>query len=413
MTKILYLVETSKNFPYFIVFLFAFYSNILSVSAQTSIRGTVFDKRDNEPIAGAAVLIKGEKTDAGTVTDIDGKFEINVPSLPATFVISYIGYRQEEVDIYEKPVNAIFIRLQENFNTLDEVVVIGYGTQKKINLTGAISTLGNKALANRPITNSTQALQGINGVYVNQVKGRPGADGATIRIRGVGTLNNNDPLVLVDGVEYPLSAVNPSDIESISVLKDAASAAIYGNRAANGVVLVKTKTGNRGKTQIDYNGYYGVQTATFYPNVVTNAIQYMEGKDLAMKNEGKPAEYGEALIEEYRQGTDPYIYPNTDWFAIMYQTAPVQEHNIRASGGSDKALYSISLGYLDQEGILLNTWAKKYTLNANISSNLTERLTISAGITGSFQNVRESAYTADEGNGEGGIMGLLYRGLPM
>ncbi|MDR0700003.1 MAG: TonB-dependent receptor [Tannerella sp.] len=413
MTKVLYLIGTSKKSLCFIVFLIAFYGSILSISAQTSIRGIVVDIRDNEPVTGAAVLIKGGKTDAGAVTDIDGKFEINAPSLPVTIVVSYIGYRQEEIDVYEQPSEAIFILLQESFNVLNEVVVIGYGTQKKINLTGAISTLGDKALTNRPITNSTQALHGINGVYVNQVKGRPGADGATIRIRGVGTLNDNAPLTLVDGMEYPLDAVNPNDIESISVLKDAASAAIYGNRAANGVVLVKTKTGSLGKTQIDYNGYYGVQTATFYPNVVTNAIQYMEGKDLALKNEGKPAEYGEALIEEYRQGTDPYIYPNTDWFDIMYRTAPIQEHNLRVSGGSDKALYSISLGYLDQDGILLNTWAEKYTLNANISSELTRRLTISAGITGSFNNVRESAYTADEGNGEGGIMGLLYRGLPM
>jgi TonB-linked SusC/RagA family outer membrane protein len=411
MTNLSHSAGLHKQIP---VFLSLFLMLLGSVTAfgQVSISGKVLDSNTEEALIGATVKVTADVT-TGTIADTDGNFTLTVPSLPASIEVSLIGYKKQELDIYElgKP---IVIYLVEDLNLLNEVVVIGYGTQKKVTLTGAISTLGAKELVNRPITNSTQALQGINGVYVNQIKGRPGADGATIRIRGVGTLNNNDPLVLVNGIEFPLSDINPNDIESISVLKDAASSAIYGNRAANGVVLVKTKTGSRSKTQIEYSGYFGVQQATFYPDAVTNAVQYMEGKDLALANEGKPAEYGEALINEYKAGTDPDIYPNTDWFGVMYKkNAPIQEHNIRVSGGNDKVLYALSLGYLDQSGILLNTWAKKYSLNANINASVTKRLDITANITGNYWNARESAYTADEGNGEGGIMGLLYRGLPM
>ncbi|MDR0845098.1 MAG: SusC/RagA family TonB-linked outer membrane protein, partial [Tannerella sp.] len=415
MAKLSIFIESAKRIWYFVLILFIFQGSIFFVNAQgnTVIHGKVIDERTGETLIGVSISLKGNTVSTGTVTDLDGAFNLPVSLLPATIEVSYIGYRSQEIDIYEAPKETVVISLAEYVNALNEVVVIGYGTQKKANLTGAISTLNNKELANRPITNSSQALQGINGVYVNQTKGRPGSDGATIRIRGIGTLNNNDPLVLVDGIEFPLKDVNPNDIESISVLKDAASAAIYGNRAANGVVLVKTKTGNRSKTQVEYNGYYGVQSANFYPKVVTNAIQYMEGKNLALKNEGKPAEYADDLIAEYKAGTDPDIYPNTDWFDIMYRNAAIQEHNVRLSGGGEKTLFSLSLSYLDQEGILQNTNANKYSFNANISTAVTKRLNVAVALTGTYWTARESAYTADEGNGEGGIMGLLYRGLPM
>ncbi len=296
---------------------------------------------------------------------------------------------------------------------MDQVIVVGYGTQKKVNLTGSIASLDQKVLANRPITNSTQALQNLPGVFTNQTKGRPGADAATIRIRGVSTLNNSNPLVLVDGIEFPLGDVNPNDIESISVLKDAASSSIYGNRAANGVILVKTKTGKRGAFRLDYNFYTGNQRATQFPDVVTNSVEYMEGKNRALANEGKPPESSQALIDEYKAGTDPFIYPNTNWFDEMFQTAPLQEHNLRLSGGSEKTAFSVSLGYLNQDGIMIQTSGKRYSLNTNVSSDITKNLKIGASVVGNFWTNRESAYTADEGNGEGGLMGLIYRGLPM
>jgi len=376
---------------------------------NSTLNGQVVDATTQDPIAGATLTLDG--TTHRATSDDDGKFNfVTGQKFPYTLIISYIGYKTQRQVVNNSPVE---IRLEPDLNQLEDVVVVGYGTQKKSVLTGSVATVDAKSLANRPITNATQALQGANGVYVNQNKGRPGAEGNTIRIRGVGTLNNNDPLVLVDGIEYPLSEVNPNDIDNISVLKDAASAAIYGNRAANGVILVTTKTGQKGQFQVDYNVYAGSQRATFKPDVVTDAIQYMEGKNRALANEGKPAEYGQDLLDEYRAGTDPYIYPNTNWFDVMYRDAPIQEHNLRLSGGGEKTTFSLSFGYLDQEGVLLASNAKKYALNSNIQSELTNWLKVGANIGGTFWNDRESAYTADEGNGEGGIMGLLYRGLPM
>jgi TonB-linked SusC/RagA family outer membrane protein len=376
---------------------------------NSSLSGRIVDAVTKLALPDAVVKIKG--TTHEVATDNQGRFAFKTgQKLPYTLVISFVGYQSIEYIANDPQVE---IGLQPANNQLNEVVVVGYGTQKKSTLTGSVSSVSSKQLANRPITNATQALQGANGVYVNQTKGRPGAEGNSIRIRGVGTLNNNDPLVLVDGVEFPLSDVNPNDIETISVLKDAASSAIYGNRAANGVILVKTKTGQKGKLQVDYNVYGGAQTATFYPKVVTNAIEYMEGKNRALANEGKPAEYAQSLIDEYRAGTDPYIYSNTDWFDVMYRNAAIQEHNLRLAGGNEKTTFSLSFGYLDQDGVLLNTNANKYSLNANINSTVNSRLKVGFSYTGTYWYSRESAYSSDEGNGEGGIMGLLYRALPM
>ncbi len=373
-----------------------------------SITGTVLASDTQEGLPGVSIVVKGTTT--GTTTDGNGKYKITVPE-GSTLIFSFVGYTTEEIPVGNQSV--LDVQLVLDINSLSEIVVVGYGEQKKANLTGSVATIDPKVWANRPITNSTQALQGVPGVFINQTKGRPGAEGATIRIRGVGTLNNSNPLVLVDGIEFPLGDVNPSDIESITVLKDAASAAIYGNRAANGVVLVKTKTGKQGKFQVDYNVYAGSQQATQFPDAVSNAVEYMTNKNQALANEGKPAEYSQALIEEYSAGTDPYIYPNTNWFEVMFRKAPIQEHNLRFSGGNEKTLFSVSMGYLNQGGIMINTWAKKYTLSSNITSDITSRLKIGASLLGTYWVDRESAYTADEGNGEGGIMGLTYRGLPM
>lgn len=377
-----------------------------AAAANQRITGTVTGP-SGERLPGVSIRIKG--TVKGTVSAADGTFSL--PSGSAVLIFTYTGHKTQEISAAAgAPVQ---VTLQTTAGELGEVVVVGYGQQRRATLTGSLASLDQKALANRPITNASQALQGLPGVYVNQTKGRPGADGANIRIRGAGTLNNNNPLVLVDGIEFPLSDVNPSDIESITVLKDAASAAIYGNRAANGVVLVKTKTGRAGRLRVDYSGYAGIQQAAQLPNLVTDAVTYMEGKNRALANEGKPAEYGDALIAEYKAGNDPYVYPDTDWFGIMFRNAAITEHNLRFSGGTDKSTFSVSLGYLDQQGILIDTWAKKYSISANITAQLTRRLQMGAQLLGTFWDSRESAYTSDDSNGEGGLMGLIYRGLPM
>ena len=325
--------------------------NALFQSSPRKITGQVKDAL-GEPIIGANVVVKG--TTNGTITDIDGNFSLEVPD-NAILVVSYIGYTDRTVEVGNS--SKVMVSLSEDTQKLDEVVVVGYGTQKKVNLTGAISSLDAETLENRPITNSTQALQGTQGVYVNQAGAQPGADGATIRIRGQGTLNDNNPLILVDGIEFPLEAVNPNDIESISVLQDAASSAIYGSRAANGVVLVKTKGGKKGKFTVDYNNYFGVQQATYLPNFVYDPVVFMEMRNQAQRNEGKlTVDYSDALIEEYKQGmlTDPIMYPQNNWLDIMYNNAFIMEHNMRFSGGDDKYTYSVSLGYGDQNGVLLS-----------------------------------------------------------
>lgn len=376
---------------------------------NAALTGKVIDAQTGEPIEGATIQL--EAVTHQVKTDGNGEFQfVTGQKLPFSVTVSFIGYKKKNLVINSSPAT---IELEADTEGLEEVVVVGYGTQKKRNLTGAVSTIDADFLANRPITNASQALQGANGVYVNQTKGRPGAENNTIRIRGVGTLNNSNPLVLVDGIEYPLSEVNPADIDNISVLKDAASAAIYGNRAANGVILLTTKTGSKGQFRVDYNAYAGSQQATFRPDVVTDAVAYMEGKNRALANEGKPAEYANDLLEEYRSGTDPFVYPNTNWFDILYRNAPIQEHNLRLSGGGEKTTFALSFGYLDQDGVMIATNARKYSLNSNLRSDINSWLSVGANLSGTFWNDRESAYTADEGNGEGGIMGLLYRGLPM
>ncbi|MDR1918970.1 MAG: TonB-dependent receptor, partial [Tannerellaceae bacterium] len=338
-----------------------------------TISGTVIDTK-GEPIIGANIMIKGTST--GIISDINGAFSLEVKP-GDVLVFSYIGYNSREIAINNQ--NSLQIVLEEDEMALEEVVVVGYGTQRKVNLTGAIATVDAKSLENRPLTNATQALQGIQGLYVNQSGAQPGVDGAVIRVRGQGTLNNNDPLVLVDGIEYSLSAINPNDIESISVLKDAASSAIYGSRAANGVILVKTKEGKRGGFSTDYSNYFGFQQATYLPKFVYDPILFMETRNQAQLNEGKLVpDYSQEVIDEYREGmkNDPYIYPQNNWLDIMYNDAFISEHNLRFSGGDNKYSYSLSLGYGSQDGVLRGTNSEKYTLGLNTSTQINSRLKI-------------------------------------
>jgi TonB-linked SusC/RagA family outer membrane protein len=341
---------------------------------------------EGQSVPGATVLVK--ETATGTVTDIDGNYSFNVGEDAETLVFSFVGMISKEVPIGNQ--NRINVSLEDDTEELDEVVVIGYGTQRKVTLTGSVATVDSDFLKDRPLTNSSQALQGLNGVYVNQTGGQPGADDATIRIRGIGTLGDNDPLVLVDGIEYNLRDVNPNDIESISVLKDAASAAIYGNRAANGVVLITTKRGQRSeRMNIELNSYYGWQRATFLPDMVTSSVDYMIARNQAAFNEGQSVVYSDEAIEEFRNGTDPDLYPNTNWYDILFSVAPIQDHNLRLSGGSENVTYSLSLGYLDQDGILIGTDSKRYSLNTNVTYRYSDKLQFGAIINGSYWDRNE------------------------
>ena len=377
----------------------------VAANAQSSItvNGTVIDAEKGQGLPGVNVVAKGSAR--GATTDAAGKYQLSVSGANAVLVYSYVGFTSQEVTVGTQ--STIDIRLVSDNKILSEVVVVGYGTQKKVNLTGAVSTVDSKFLSNRPLTNATQALQGVQGVYVNQPTSQPGGDGATIRIRGLGTLGNNDPLVLVDGIAYSLRDVNPNDIATISVLKDAASAAIYGNRAANGVVLITTKSGQKGKSRVDYSVYQGIQEVTYLPDAVFNSVEYMQGKNRALVNEGKVPEYSQTMIDAFKANpNDSDKYPNTNWFDVLFRKAPIQEHNLRFSGGTEKTTYSLSMGYLNQQGIVIGSKANKYSLSSNITTDITNRLKVGFNVQGTYWSRNEPVV------GNAYLMNLSFRALP-
>ena len=354
---------------------------------DNKVTGVVKDA-NGDPIIGANVTVKGESI--GTITDIDGRFILNAPS-DAVLQITYIGYVAQDVKIDNR--KEVVVTLMEDTETLDEVVVVGYGTQKKVNLTGSVGNVSLDDLGNRPITNASNALQGtVSGVYALQRSGQPGSDGSVINIRGVGTLNNSDPLVLIDGFPGSMSDVDASDISSISVLKDAASAAIYGNRAANGVVLITTKKGATGKVKLSYNGYFGIQEATSLPDVL-NSYEYATLYNEACRNSGQAEKYLPEEIQKFRDGTDP-MYPSINYFDVYYDKATMQNHRLNVSGGSDTFQYAFMLGYLEQDGILVGTNYRKTDFRANIDSYLwNKRLRVTARLSGNYGVKKEPTDT--------------------
>lgn len=338
------------------------------------ITGTVVDAT-GMPVIGANVMVKG--TTNGTITDMHGKFSLEVED-GAVLQVSYIGFANQEIKVGNQ--TSLSIAMKEDAEALDELVVVGYGVQKKANLTGSVSTVKyGQELENRPITDPSQALSGkTTGVWVSQNSGAPGSDGATIRVRGYGTLNNTEPLVLIDGVEGRMAELAPNDIESITVLKDAASAAIYGSRAANGVVLIETKKGSGDKVTINYNGYFGVQQLGRRYNLISNSAEYMELWNTAFTNSGSDPLFPSDVIEAFRNGNDPYRYPSTNYFDEVFRNAFTTQHNLSATVGGKKSHSYISLGYLNNNGIIKNTDSERYSLTVNTEAKVTDWLKMGA-----------------------------------
>ena len=329
---------------------------------KKQLTGKVIDEA-GEPIIGANIIEVG--TTNGTVTDLDGNFTLIVAD-NAEIHISYIGYYEQNIST--TGLLNLEVKLIEDTKTLEEIIVVGYGTQKKANLTGAVSNVQIGQMDRRTVAQTSSALQGlVPGLTVTQRSGKPGADNGTIRIRGNTTLGDNNPLVLIDGVESSLNSIDPSSIESISILKDAASSAIYGNRAANGVILVTTKRAEKGKAFISYKGYIAKGVPTHVPKYV-GAVDFMKYISIAKGAVGMTPEYTEEYIQEYEEGVarnDPN-YPDTDWFKeTATNDAMMYNHFVTLSMGTDRLRSMTQLGYISQNGITERTNYKRYTLRSN------------------------------------------------
>ncbi|SDJ10465.1 TonB-linked outer membrane protein, SusC/RagA family [Pedobacter sp. ok626] len=322
-------------------------------------------------LPGVSVKLKGTST--GVVSDKNGNYALYVPDNNGILVFSYIGFSSQEIPIGDKTI--INVKLAEENANLSEVVVVGYGTQKKVNLTGSVATVAADELIKRPAANASLLLQGkVPGLQIIQNSAQPGLESPSIQIHGVGTFgaSGNNPLVLIDGVEGSLSNVNPNMIENISVLKDAASAAIYGVQGANGVILVTTKMGVKGRLNIEYAYNYGVQKPAGVPDLIWNSAEFMELSNEGINRTGQNAGklYSQVQIDAYKNGNGSAQFPNTNWADLMFKDASMQQHFLSVNGGEGKTTYNFGLGYLDQKGILFNTGYKKYNASLNFKTQM-------------------------------------------
>lgn len=363
-------------------------STMITQAQEREISGYVVAEGDQVPLFGVNVIVKG--TSRGVMTDEDGNYSITASS-GETLVFSYIGYVTREVVVGDQ--TEINVSLEENLGELEEVVVVGYGEQKKVNLTGSVSSLDSEDIENRPITQASQALAGLaSGVIVQQGSGRPGNDGAAVRIRGIGTFSGagNNPLVLIDGLAGSLNDVDPNNIKSISVLKDAASASIYGTRAANGVVLIETKRGVEGTMRVRYNGYVGFQEVTSLPDFV-NSADYAVLRNEANANMGINAAYTEEEIALFRNQSDPDNYPDVPHLRNLLNSGSglQMNHNLSFTGGDEKNIYLFSLGYLRQDGIVAQNRYDKYNFQFNLDSEIQENIHLNVNLSGYSANTDE------------------------
>ena len=340
-----------------------------NVFAQdVTIKGNVKDAK-GEPIIGASILEKG--TTNGTVTDFDGNFMLSAPK-GSTIGISYIGYKSQ--DIINQGQSNLIVVLQEDTEVLDEVVVVGYGTMKKSDLTGAVSSVGVKDIKDSPVANIGQAMQGkVSGVQIIDA-GKPG-DNVTIKIRGLGTINNSNPLIVIDGIptDLGLSSLNMADVERVDVLKDASATAIYGSRGANGVVMITSKRGAEGAGKVTVNANWAIQNATKVPDML-NAAQYA-----ALSND---------MLSNNDDNTNPYwadpslLGTGTNWLDEMLRTGVKQSYSVSYSGGTEKwQHYYVSGGFLDQSGIVESVNYRRFNFQANSDAQVNKWLKFTTNLT--------------------------------
>lgn len=374
-----------------------------------TIKGRVIDEAMKEAVPGANVLVKGTKT--GAITDVDGNYSIVVPDKKSVLVFSFMGYITQEIVVGNQKV--INVNLRDDSQSLDEVVVIAYGTQNKGLVTSAMSSIDTKDLLKSPVASVTNTLAGaLPGVSAVQTSGQPGKDNATIYIRGSGSLNNSlsQPLILVDGVERDFSQIDPNEIESISVLKDASATAVFGVRGANGVVLVTTRRGKTGKAQIAVSTSLGLQQPISLVEQ-TGSYEFARFWNIKKGLDGitdQKQYFTPEQIEAYRTGSDPIMYPNVNWKDYIFNNVFLQsKNNVNISGGNDNVKYFISVGYLYQNGLLKDLPGQTYNNNyrydrynyrANIDAKLTSTTNMKLGIGGNLGKIREprSVVTNDD-----------------
>ena len=376
------ILNTPQKLLYSVILLFL--SSYLQAQETIKVTGTVIDSSLNKPLSGVSVNVKGQTT--GTTTDEKGKFSINA-NRNSTLVFSYVGYTPEEVAVGNN--NVINVTLKSEAASLQDVVVVGYGTQKKATLTGSIAVVSGNEVRKSPAPNVSNSLVGrLPGLVVVSRTGEPGNDGSLLRIRGVNTLGDNAPLVIVDGIQNRgLDRIDPANIESITVLKDA-SAAIYGSEAANGVILVTTKRGKAGKPQIQIDLRQGWNQPTVLPKMA-DAASYAEMINDIKMYQNQPAKYTEEDIQKYRDGSDPWGHPNTDWFkTVIKPWSPQSYANIALSGGSDRVKYYVSGGTTYQDGIFYNSanYYNQYNFRSNLDAAISNDIHLNVDVSGGQYN---------------------------
>ena len=381
------------------------FENGVVTDQPTTISGRVTDSSSSS-LPGVTVVIKG--TTQGTITDADGNYTLPNVSGNATLVFSFVGMKSQEISVDGKSVIDIIMRVDAI--GLDEVVAVGYGTQKKGLVTGALSLTKADEIVQSKTQNLSLSLQGrLPGVVINNRSGEPGSESASVNIRGRSTTGNNDPLILIDGIANrgSLDRINPNDIESVTVLKDA-SAAIYGSRSANGVILVTTKRGIKGKPTINYSYNFGLQTPTRLPEL-TDASTYAQVLNEIEIFAGRPARYTDAEIQKFKDGSDRIHYPNTDWYSeTLRKMALQQRHNISIRGANDQVAYYVGGGFSDQDGIYKesSTFYKQYEVRSNIDAKITKTFTLSVDLSGRIEDQHYSGESASQ------IFWLLTRSFP-
>ncbi|NJO67929.1 MAG: SusC/RagA family TonB-linked outer membrane protein [Bacteroidetes bacterium] len=363
---------------------------------KSRITGTVTDADTGEPLVGVNIIIEG--TTLGVITDADGKYSFEVPSQSVVLVFTYIGYNSIKIPYAGQA--TLDVRLVPDIKSLDEIVVVGYGMQKRVTASGSIASVSNKEIMKAPVANVANALTGIMpGLTVVNNSGHVGKENPILRLRGIGTMSGQlDPLVMVDGMERPMNDIDPNEIESVSILKDASSTAVFGVRGANGVILVTTKRGKDGPAKVNFASEFGISRPTRRPEFLSS-YEYATLYNEAQINDGVApgnVKYSAEAIEHYRTGDSPWLYPNTDWQEqMMRDYSPQQRYNLNISGGTKSTRYYVSAGYLAQTGIWKNfnngydnsDWSKRYNFRSNLDVDVTKNLTVSVNLGGTIKYV--------------------------